>query len=105
MPIYRGSTEIAALSVGDTALVAVYAGDAQVWTAAVAELLCVDNNGDELWLLDRTTPGDSTLIGNLPSGLTVPSRANLACGGAALRGCDRGRAVAVWTGRRPGTAR
>ena len=33
----------------------------------------MDDADDELWLLDRTTPGNSTLIGVLPSGLGRPS--------------------------------
>ena len=43
MPIYRGDTEVTPY-LGDTALAAVYVGDDQVWTAAVQELLCVDND-------------------------------------------------------------
>ena len=35
-------------------------------------LYCVDNTGDELWLIDRTTPANSTLVGAFPSGLTTP---------------------------------
>ena len=37
----------------------------------------MDATGDELWLLDRTTPGSSTLIGELPSGLGTPAGTNI----------------------------
>ena len=38
-----------------------------------AELLCIDDGGDELWLLDRTTPSNSTLIGEFPFELGNPT--------------------------------